>query len=129
MKKTPITLTRQRRAFSSIPIAYHPDLEEHFDEWAAACRIPPAKLRYLSEVAIKRRHHQAGRTHEFYFMTREEFESAPYRLHLGGSVGRVYVYYFPKGDTYLIQGYGWTFYDAYGYQESDDELGVGGFYR
>jgi hypothetical protein len=103
-------------------------LEEEFAQWAAACRIPPAKLRRLSEVAIKRRHHQAGKTSEFPFTTREDFESAPYKLHLGGGVGRVYVYYSPRNGSYSIRGYGWDFYDASGEQESDDELGVGGFY-
>ncbi len=109
------------------PIIYHPKLERSFAKYAAACRVPEKQLRQLSEVAIRRRHHKAVRTRSFFYRTDEEYASAPYQLKLW-RVGGVYVFFRLEDGAFVIRGYGWDFYDAEGYQESDEELGVGRYY-
>jgi hypothetical protein len=127
MKKTITSQACKTGSNANCHIIYHPKLKRLFAKWAVACRVPPEKLRMLTEVTIRRRHHKAERSKWFSFRE-EERASAPFELKLWRAP-RVYVYFLPENGSFVVRGYGWDFYDEIGEQISHKRFGVGQYYK
>lgn len=104
-------------AHHHLPITYHSVLEESFGDWARTMGLMPALLRKVSELAIRRSHHEAFIEDE----SREARGRQPDIFTLW--IDPFKLYYTIEPHAVVIRGYGW---DIKG--EPLDDFDGGGLY-